>query len=98
MWARVITLLVTLSEIARQIIRLVERRRVEKEAVSNEEELRKIEQDPAEWFADHFGGHATVIVRTCDHDDGDDAGELLSCAVSDPDPSAEAKPDGQVDG
>lgn len=65
MWPRIITLLVALAEIARQIVRLVERRRVEEKAESNEEDLRKIEQDPAEWFEERFGAGATVVVQTC---------------------------------
>lgn len=98
MWARVITLLVALAEIVRQVMRQLERKRAEIEAKQNEDELREIERDPAEWFNEHFGGNATTVVRTCDHDHGDSADELRGASVSDPDPTAETHSDNRGDG
>ena len=90
MLGRVLALLLAIAEIVRQVMKQRERNRAQIEAKQNEEELQEIERDPAEWFAQHFGGNATIVVRTCDHDDGVDADELRGASVSDPDPATEA--------
>ena len=98
MLGRVLALLLAIAEIVRQVMKQRERNRAQIEAKQNEEELKEIERDPAEWFAEHFGGNATIVVRTCDHDHGVDADELRGASVSDPDPTAEADADGDDDG
>lgn len=69
MAGRILALLLAVAEIARQIMRHRERSRAQIEAKANEEELKEIERDPSDWFAQHFGSNATVVVRPCVHDE-----------------------------
>lgn len=52
----IVELLIALARLALNIAQRIDRRAVEKEAAEAAAEHEKIDQDPAGWLIDHFGG------------------------------------------
>lgn len=66
----ILAILSALSIIARQVMEWMERRRLQEERearrAEDEEHLRdieRLEENPEEWFTDHFSGAPTRVVR-----------------------------------
>ena len=96
MFGRILALLLAVAEITRLAVRHMERNRAAALAEENDEKVKELEANPAEWVAKHFGKNATVTVHACDHDI--DPSELREPTSPVSSAAIETDPDGDCDG